>query len=280
MRADLHSHTLCSDGELSPEALVRRAAGAGVTHLAITDHDGVAGVDEASRAGAVMGVEIVAGIEVTAQLHGRECHVLGHFLDLTRPGLAAWCVARKDERQDRLRAMAAKLTAGGVHIDFDALVREAGDATLGRPHLARALVSGGYAHSVADAFSRFLGVGGPGYVDRPRPEATEVIALLREAGGTSSLAHPGLNKVSRAELRQLADAGLDAVEADHPDHPPSQAGDIARWAKDVGIQVTGGSDFHGARTGSVELGARTTRPEAFAVLRERALGRRRTDTRS
>lgn len=275
MRADLHSHTLHSDGELSPTALVQRAARAGVTHLAVTDHDGVSAIAEAIQAGAAAGVEVVPGIEVTAQLHGRECHVLGHFLDLSSPGLSEWCATRKTERCDRLRAMAEKLSANGVQVDFDAIAREAGTATLGRPHLARALVQGGYARSIADAFSRFLRVGGPGYVDRPRPEATEVLALLRDAGGTSSLAHPGLNKVSRAELGQLTSAGLDAVEADHPDHPPSQAGDIARWAKDLGIYVTGGSDFHGERTGSVELGAKTTRPEAFAALRERAAGRRR-----
>jgi predicted metal-dependent phosphoesterase TrpH len=273
MRADLHSHTLCSDGELSPEALVRRAGSVGVTHLAVTDHDGISGIADAVRAGPAAGVEVIPGIEVTAQLHGREVHVLGHFLDLSRPGLEEWCAARKSERRDRLRAMAEKLGGAGMRVDFEEIAREAGEATLGRPHLARALVQGGYAHSIADAFKRFLSVGGPGYVDRPRPGSTEVIAMLREAGGTSSLAHPGLNKVSRAELRQLAEAGLDAVEADHPDHPPSQAGDIARWAKDLGIYVTGGSDFHGARTGSVELGAKTTRPEAFAALQKRAAER-------
>ncbi len=276
VRADLHAHTRCSDGELEPAALVARAAGAGVTHLAVTDHDTVAGLVAAAGAGLGARLTVIPGIEVTAALHGREIHVLGHHLLPAAPGLAQWCADRRLERRERLREMTARLVAQGLRLDFDAIERESGDANLGRPHLARAIVQGGYARSFQEAFDRYLTSGKSGYVERPRPQAGTAIDLIRHAGGTTSIAHPGINRVSRAELRQLADLGLDAAEAYHPDHPPQQAGDIARWARDCGLEVTGGSDFHGATNASVELGAQITPQASYEVLLARAMDRRQS----
>jgi len=276
MRADFHSHTTHSDGELTPTALVKRAASVGVTHLAITDHDTISALLEATRAGRLEGVHVVPGIEVTTHLHGRECHLLGHHFLPTAPGLADWCAARREERHDRMRQMVDRLLQDGVPVSFDEVEREAAGATLGRPHLARVLVKHRYATSFQDAFDRLLSKGRSGYVERPRPDMPAAIALIRGAGGTASLAHPGVNKVSKAELRHLAELGVDAVEAYHPDHPPQQAGQIASWARELGIQVTGGSDFHGVRTGSVELGAEVTTPQAYEWLRARAEERQST----
>jgi predicted metal-dependent phosphoesterase TrpH len=270
MRADLHSHTTCSDGEFTPLALVTRAVAAGVTHLAVTDHDTIAGLTAAGAAGRQAGVEIIPGIEITTRLNSRECHVLGHHLLPGAPGLADWCDRRRRDRHDRLREMTARLTSKGIVVDFEEVEREAAGATPGRPHLARVLVRRGYVRTFQEAFDRYLEPGKSGYVDRARPEAAEVIALVRAAGGTTSLAHPGVNRVSRAELGALAQLGLDAVEAYHPDHPPQQAGDIARWAKDLKLFVTGGSDFHGVHTTSVELGARTTPKDSFEGLSQLA----------
>jgi hypothetical protein len=245
----------------------------GVSLLAVTDHDAVSGLLLAAQAARGTDVRLIAGIEITAQLHGREIHILGHNILPDAPGLRDWCSARKDERRTRLLEMTARLAASGVVVDFAEVEKEAAGATLGRPHLARVLMREGHVGSMREAFDRYLTTGRQGYVERPKPEAGVVIQLIHEAGGTASLAHPTVNKVSKAELTHLVSLGLDAVEAYHPDHPPAQAGTLARWAQDLRILVTGGSDFHGATTGDVELGGFTTPAASYDRLAELAASR-------
>jgi predicted metal-dependent phosphoesterase TrpH len=269
---DLHSHTLHSDGQRTPDELLAEAAAARVTVLSLTDHDTVSGIAEASAAATRRGIRLVPGIELSCDLHGREVHVLGHFLDPCSGALLQLTADMLGERRERMERMVARAQAAGfTQVTLERVIAASGGENLGRPHLARALVECGHAKSIKDAFDRFLHSRGPLWVDRRRLAVPEAIALVRSAGGTSSIAHPGANGVSRQELKVCADAGLDAVEALHPDHVPTQREAYERWAADFGMLVTAGSDYHGpAVQPDRKLGDRTLSAERFAALEERS----------
>lgn len=277
MRIDLHSHSRHSDGEHPVEGLLARAAAAGVTRLALTDHDTVAGLEEAAAMAPALGLGLVPGIEITADWHGREVHLLGHFCLPAAPGLAAFTGRMTDARASRMGAIVERLRGGGVPVTLEEVLEEAAGGALGRPHVARVLVRRGYAEGMDDAFRRWLGPGCLGDVARPRPSVAEAAAIVRDAGGTTSLAHPGVNRIGRGEVPDLAAAGVDALEAFHADHPPSQQEAYARWAAAAGMTVTGGSDFHGdSAKPHFPLGRFTTPPAAFAELVRRAVARQET----
>jgi len=269
---DLHSHTLHSDGQRSPDELLGEAAAAGVKVLSLTDHDTVSGIADATAAATRRGIRLVPGIELSCELHGREVHVLGHFLDPCSGALLQLAADMLAERRDRMERMVARAQAAGFkQVTMERVIAASGGENLGRPHLARALVDCGHAKSVKDAFERFLHSRGPLWVDRRRLSVSEAVGLVRSAGGTSSIAHPGANGVSRQELRLCADAGLDAVEALHPDHVPTQAEAYERWAAELQLLVTAGSDYHGpAVQPDRKLGDRTLSAERFAALEERS----------
>ena len=269
---DLHSHTLHSDGDRSPAQLFAEAKAAGVEVLAVTDHDTVFGLEECRVASEAVGVRFVTGIELSCELHGREVHVLGHFIDPRAPALeqmANGMLAERRERMEKMIALAQQMGFSGV--TMERVIAASGGENLGRPHLARALVDCGHAQSINDAFDRFLGTNGPLWVDRRRLPTAEAIRLVHEAGGTASIAHPGANGVSRQELKALAAEALDGVEAWHPEHPPNQAEAFVRWADELGLVVTAGSDYHGPGVQpDRKLGDRTLSPERFAALEQRA----------
>ena len=269
---DLHSHTLHSDGDRSPAQLFAEAKTAGVEVLAVTDHDTVFGLEECRVASEAVGVRFVTGIELSCEFHGREVHVLGHFIDPRAPALeqmASGMLAERRERMEKMIALAQQMGFSGV--TMERVVAASGGENLGRPHLARALVDCGHAQSINDAFDRFLGTNGPLWVDRRRLPTAEAIRLVHEAGGTASIAHPGANGVSRQELKALAAEALDGVEAWHPEHPPNQAEAFVRWADELGLVVTAGSDYHGPGVQpDRKLGDRTLSPERFAALEQRA----------
>ena len=271
-KIDLHSHTVHSDGQRTPDELMAEAAAAGVAILSVTDHDTVAGLEECRVAAEARGVRLVPGIELSCDFNRREVHILGHFLDpasLPLGRLAAEMTAERRERMERMVARAIELKLSGV--TFEKVVAKSGGETLGRPHLARVLIECGHAASVKDAFNRWLTDGAPLWVDRRRLSAQEGIDLVHAAGGTASIAHPGANEVQRGELRMLAELGLDAVEADHPEHGPTQVEAYTRWASEHGMLVTAGSDFHGpAVQPDRKLGDRFLSAERFAALEERA----------
>jgi 3',5'-nucleoside bisphosphate phosphatase len=269
---DLHSHTLHSDGDRSPAQLFAEARAAGVTVLAVTDHDTVFGIDECRAASEEVGVRFVPGIELSCDLHGREVHVLGHFIEARSPALerlATGMLAERRERMERMVALAQSTGFSGV--TMERVVAASGGENLGRPHLARVLVDCGHAQSIKDAFDRFLRTRGPLWVDRHRLPVDDAVQLVHDAGGTATIAHPGANGISRQELRAMVDLGLDGVEAWHPEHPPNQADAFVRWADELGLVLTAGSDFHGPGVQpDRKLGDRTLPPERFAALEERA----------
>jgi 3',5'-nucleoside bisphosphate phosphatase len=272
---DLHSHTLHSDGQRTPEELLAEAAAAGVTILSLTDHDTVSGIPAATAAATQRGIRLVPGIELSCELHGREVHVLGHFLDPCAPRLLQLAAGMLVERRERMERMVGLAQAAGFRrVTMERVLAASGGENLGRPHLARALVECGHAKSIKDAFDRFLHSRGPLWVDRRRLSVAEAVQLVRESSGTSSIAHPGANGVSRQELKACADAGLDAVEALHPDHVPTQADAYQRWAAELGLLVTAGSDYHGpAVQPDRKLADRTLSAERFAALEDRSTRR-------
>ena len=244
--ADLHSHSLISDGILTPEQVVQRAAAAGVRVLALTDHDTVAGVARA-RAAAPAGLEVLPGIEISASHGSKDVHVLGYF---NPARLGVWDVfqaKRKAARLDRFDAIMDRLQALGAPVDREsALAERARDPNLvpGRPHLARALIQAGHVETMQEAFERFLGGDAPAYVPTRGLSVADAIEQIHSAEGIAVLAHPIYGDLDQ-DLEAFRDSGLDGVEAFHFSHDPEQREHFAARAEDLGLLLSGGSDFHG-----------------------------------
>lgn len=248
---DLHSHTTASDGEHSASELMELARQAGVTHLAVTDHDTVSGLEDAEREAKARGLTLVPGIEVSAIMHGRELHILGHFVDRTNPALKEYGLKLKDERRARMELMVRKVKEElGYPVRIEEVIAIAGEGNknLGRPHLGRWFVEKGYCLDLKEAFDRFLGDGKPAYVDRFRVTSKEAIDLIHGAGGTATIAHPGVNRVERFELEKLKSEGLDGCEVMHSDQQPEIRQKYLTICADLDLVPTAGSDFHGERT--------------------------------
>lgn len=242
---DLHSHTTASDGELAPAEQLALAASKGITVLAVTDHDTVAGLGAAHEAARRLGVRLVPGLEVSTRLNGRDVHVLGHFVDPAHGELSAFEARLRQEREARMAQMVEKVRALGFPVTLE-MVRELADgATLTRPHLARVLVELGYVTSPREAFSRWLGDGRAAYVPHRELAPADAIALIHRAGGTATLAHPGLSRIDPLELETMARDGLDGLEVMHSEQPPSQREKLAALAEKLGLVATAGSDYHG-----------------------------------
>jgi hypothetical protein len=268
---DLHLHTTASDGVLSPSSLVARAAAAGITVLSVTDHDTTSGLDEARAAAVARGLTFIDGIEITTIEQGRDLHMLGYFFDAADPRLVDFLRAQRADRLRRVHEMAARLADLGYPIDQAPLLARAAQpgVSVGRPHIADALVAAGHAVDRDDAFDRLIGAGAPAFVPRRGPSAIDVVGLIRDAGGVTSLAHPGL--CNRDDLiPSLAASGLTALEARHTDHDAATEAHYRTLAASLGLAVTGGSDFHGEvghHAGG--LGVVTLSSEDFAAFQER-----------
>lgn len=269
---DLHSHTTASDGRSTPEELVSRARAAGVTVLSVTDHDTVAGLDASMQAARELGgIEIVPGIEISASWKGREIHILGHFIDPTDERLLGALASYRLARRQRIERMLDSCRRHGASIDFSDLDPEGkGEGTWGRPHLARALVRAGHAVDMQDAFDRWIGAGGPAFVERALPPAEEAIALIAGAGGCAAIAHPVLSRIGGGDLRELAGLGIAAVEAGHPRQPAHTRRTIRRQARSLGLQIVSGSDDHGDDDGPARVGREAMDESEFAAYRSRA----------
>jgi 3',5'-nucleoside bisphosphate phosphatase len=270
VRIDLHAHSAASDGTDPPAEVMRRARAAGLDVIALTDHDTLAGQDEA-RAALPDGLTLVTGMELSARLDGRSVHLLSYLPAGLSPELAAQTQAIRSDRVRRGHDMVGRLRELGVDITWDQVARIAGDAaSVGRPHIARAMVAAGAIADPRDAFTpEWIGTGGRAYVSRYALPPEQAIALVRASGGAVVLAHPGA--VSRGwrmgdeAIAALAGAGLAGLEVDHPDHGPAERDRLRALAASLGLLTTGGSDDHGTLTGH-RLGVETTSPEAFAQL--------------
>jgi len=252
-RADLHNHTTASDGTNSPADQVRWAAGQGLSALGITDHDTIAGWAEAQRAGDEAGIEIVPGCELSTEVGKAEVHILAYYFDRNEPEIAALLQRMRGGRRVRAAESVKKLhELGYTEVSLERILERGGES-VGRPHIAEDLIQIAAVRSIKEAFDRFLGMGMPAYVPRPKLTPTEAIAIVKGAGGVPVLAHPGL--IGNDQLvRDAIAAGIMGIEAYHTDHNDQQRQFYARWGLDAGLLVTGGTDSHGPR------GSRTVVP--------------------
>lgn len=265
--ADLHVHTTHSDGVCSPCEVVVAAARVGLRALAITDHDTVSALAVARPEAVRWGIELVAGVELTCEHHGRELHILGHFIRDDDPALLKGMASLRAGRTQRIEAMAARLHSLGLSIDLDAICRIFPRASLGRRHLGDYLTRTRQVSSTREAFARFLGDGCPACVDKPRLDSGLAIALIKGADGVAALAHPP-HDLREAILREIADQGLHAIEVDGPSFSNGKSRRLRNWADQLGLVGIAGSDFHSADRPGRWVGAITTPPDVLDRLRE------------
>jgi 3',5'-nucleoside bisphosphate phosphatase len=249
---DLHTHTTASDGTLSPERLFALALELKIRVLSITDHDSLDGLGAIrSLQAAHPEIRVIPGIEMSAE--GEiYCHLLGYFVDVSARGFQDRLAELRRQRLDRMAVMVKKINAMGIAIDYDHVIALAPRGSVGRPHLADALIEKGVVKTRQEAFDRFLKRGGPAYVPAAGPTAGETIDLIRSAGGVPVLAHPSYYTTPEF-LKRLVDLGLRGLEVYYPDHSRSLIQRYLEMAGTYGLVVTGGSDFHGPRTQRASL---------------------------
>lgn len=242
---DLHLHTTYSDGTLSPEELVAAAADAGVTLIAITDHDEIDGIISARRAAVSCGVTVISGVEINTDMGREDVHILGYGFPADSDIMHAGLESLRRSRLERALKIVERLAAIGRPISVDRMLEIAGHGSIGRPHIARAIVEAGHAPDAGEAFDRFIGRRGPAYIARAPYLPQAAIHLIHAAGGITSLAHPAKLGDPLRIIRLLKDAGLDALEAYHSDHTPAATERMLAYARRFNLGVTGGSDSHG-----------------------------------
>lgn len=278
MGIDLHTHSLVSDGTDTPTQLVRKAAEAGLGAFALTDHDTFDGLREARLAGQRAGVEVLSGMEMSTEHRGSAVHLLAYGCDPHDAVLLDELARIRVGRSDRVPTMVARLNELGMDLTVEDVVRTSGGASLGRPHVADALVARGYVPNRDEAFRLWLYDGGPAYAERYATELTTAIELVQRTRGVAVLAHPwgrghraALPESFLAEL--VNEYGLDGIEVDHPDHDAETRVELRALARRLGVLVTGSSDYHGYGKTRNPLGAGTTAPEVYAEILRRIRSR-------
>jgi hypothetical protein len=266
-RIDLHTHTIFSDGTLSPEALVGLAVQRGLAALSITDHDSVESLTPA-RTAAGRALELVPGIELSSALAGLELHILGYYVDPSHEGLLSRLALFRRERLNRTLQIVERLAELGAPVDPDEVLDTAGPGVVGRPHIAAALLRAGHVDSVDDAFRRYLSRDGKAFIPRPAFHPEDAIALVHAAGGISVLAHPG-GALANTVIEQLVDAGLRGVEVWHPQHGAAVVRRYRALAAKHHLLETGGSDFHGPGR-STDLGDQAVPLSVLTRLKDAA----------
>ncbi len=276
MRIDLHVHSNNSDGSYPPAVVVDHARRAGLDGIALTDHDSMAGLPEAVAAGEQLGVTVLAGAEISATIDGQPVHMLGYFMDPEHPRLAAELGAIRDNRLHRARLMVEKLNDLGVAITYDRVRQLAAGESVGRPHVAHAMVEAGVIATTNDAFTdEWIGNNGRAYLEKTALSPQGAVDLIRESGGVAVIAHPiwlKAKSITTEELiRVLAAGGLGGLEVDHPDHDDDARARFGALAKELDLIPTGSSDYHGNEHGSI-IGLNVTDDQRVQWLRDRAKG--------
>ncbi|WDZ63601.1 PHP domain-containing protein [Paenibacillus polymyxa] len=281
-RYDLHTHTQASDGMQPPADNVRWAKEKGLAGVAITDHDTVAGLEEALEEGKRIGITVVPGVEISTRAGGKDIHILGYFMDYRNKVFLERLEKLREARDTRNDLILSQLRSLGVEITLDEVVATMGrplapDESIGRPHMADTLVQKGYAKDMRDAFDRYLAEGAPGYVSVPRVEPAEAINWIREAGGVPVVAHPGLYGNDVLVHSIIEEAKPVGLEVRHSDHDAEAESRYTAMAAQYGLIATGGSDFHGARQGVIfhgDLGSRSVEDQVVEELRKAAVGQK------
>jgi len=275
MRIDLHTHSSVSDGTDAPAELVRKALAVGLDVVALTDHDTFDGLDEAVAEGERLGLGVVRGMELSCSRRGSSVHVLAYGADPASPRLAAELARVRDGRLGRLAGVLRKLAALGVPVSEAEVMAQVGNSpSVGRPHIADALIAAGHVRDRQQAFDRFLADGGPAHVHRYTIEVDRGIDLVHEAGGLAVIAHPwgrGRERLLPPNvLQDLArDHGLDGIEVDHQDHDSDARRRLRALAESLGLLATGSSDYHGTGKLDHDLGCNTTDAAVFTEMQRR-----------
>jgi predicted metal-dependent phosphoesterase TrpH len=276
MRADLHVHSNASDGTDAPAEVIRRAARAGLDAVALTDHDTVAGHEQARRA-LPDSLILVPGMELSCRLRDHSVHLLAYLFDPGQPELAAELALIRDDRVLRAQAMVRRLAELGVDVSWDQVAAIAGQAVVGRPHIARAMAASGAIAEPREAFTLdWIADGGRAYVDRYALEPVHAIRLVQAAGGAAVLAHPRASReghVSDEQIARLAAVGLAGVEVFHPDQPDSERASLLALTHDLGLLASGGSDDHGRLTGH-RIGSEVAGADVYQKLVSMTTGAR------
>jgi len=262
---DLHMHSNASDGTFTPEEVAGMAAGNGVHVFALTDHDTLDGLPAAAACASRAGIRLITGVELSVTEEGMDVHLLAYGFDESDPTLLAAVRRYREGRRERARKILARLKGLGIRISLEEVEEIASGGALGRPHLAEALLRGGYVETFNEAFQRFLGHHAPAYVPKPRVSLEEASTIVREAGGVTILAHPGT--LNRDHLIPAwSRRGLDGIEVWHSKHDPSAVERYRGFANMHGLLMTGGSDYHGERTPGVVIGSVAVPLEILAPL--------------
>lgn len=276
---DLHTHSSVSDGTDTPAELAANAAAAGLSVVALTDHDTFDGLADAQAAGERLGIEVLPGMELSCSRDGQSVHLLAYGADPGDSALAAEMVRVREGRTNRLRPVLAKLAELGVPVSEESVLSFVGSSpSVGRPHIADALVAAGHVRDRREAFDRFLADGGPAHVTRYTIDVADGIDLVHGAGGVAVIAHPwgrGREAVlPPAVLEQLvAEHALEGIEVDHQDHDQPVRAALRALVERLGVLGTGSSDYHGTGKTDHDLGVNTTDPETYARLRALMAGR-------
>lgn len=267
---DLHLHTTASDGKLTPRELVRAAKSSRLRAFAVTDHDTVEGIPEAMEEASALGIELIPGVEVSANFGEAAVHVLGLFIEYREPWLANFFSEASRRRIERVHEMVRKLVGLGIEIDAESVFARSSHGTVGRPHVAEVLVARGVVRTMTEAFELYLGQDGPAYVGYEKVTLRDAVDLIRRAGGVASLAHPVLLR-DDSLIPRMVDDDLQAIEVFHKDHTPEKAAEYDALASRLGLLQTGGSDFHRSENGEPpKLGCPELTEEAFERLRASA----------
>jgi predicted metal-dependent phosphoesterase TrpH len=277
VKVDLHVHSTASDGRLSPADLVRKSAEAGLTVIALADHDTVDGIIPALEAAkAFPQLKVIPAVEISTYAPKGEVHVLGYFIDHTDPVFRTALRKMCSSREERAQAMITKLNKLGVHIKWERVSEIAGSGAVGRPHIAQAMLEKGYIASIKEAFTRYIGWGGPAYAERDKVTPTEALKLILRVNGLPVLAHPLTVSDLEELVTELKASGLVGIEAYSDSYAADEVSRLVHLAERHGLIITGGSDYHGIDTGTeTMLGSANVPIEAaeqlMALAEQRAL---------
>ena len=270
---DLHLHSTASDGSLAPAEVVALAQRNGVRVMALTDHDSVAGLPAAEERARAADIRIIPGIELSVSEQGMDVHLLAYGFDMADARFVEAIARYRASRHDRARKILARLKGLGIRIPIEEVEQIAGGGAIGRPHVAEALMENGHVETFHEAFQRYLGHHAPAYVAKQMVSLEEAVEVVRDAGGVTVVAHPGtLNR--DAWIPGLARRGLDGIEVWHSKHGPAEVTRYSEMARVHGLLMTGGSDFHGARTPDASIGGVAV-PESVVTALDEALRARR-----
>ncbi len=268
---DLHLHTLASDGRLTPTELIQLVAKQGLEIVSITDHDSTEGLAEAYEAAKEFtNLRIIPGIEMSADIPGDEVHILGYFLDYEDPEFQAKLLEFRRGRVDRAKMMVEKLDALGVHLEWERVQHFAGDGSVGRPHIALAMVEAGYCKEPKDAFDEYLGRNGLAYAERPKMSPSEGVEMIKKVGGVPVLAHPTYMNDIEAGISSLKQVGLLGMEVYYAQYDDDTVRHLARLAREYDLIPCGGSDYHGLGNSGEPLPGTLGPPEETIQLLEEA----------